>query len=68
MSKLERKFAEIVHDPTLKPLLQVTQGLMRFLPSSHITADEALDLFQDWGSVPGIDGGINPEPHCLNYT
>ncbi|KAJ6027408.1 uncharacterized protein N7446_003998 [Penicillium canescens] len=44
MSKLERKFAEIVHDPTLKPLLQVTQGLMRFLPSSRITAEEALSL------------------------
>lgn len=43
-SKLERKFEETVHNPTLKPLLQVTQGLMRFLPCSRITADEALDL------------------------
>lgn len=44
MSKLEQKFAEIVHDPPLKPLLQVIQGLMRFLPSSRITVDKALGL------------------------
>lgn len=44
MSKLEEKFAETVLDPKLKPLLRVIQGLMRFLPSSRITADEALDL------------------------
>lgn len=44
MSKLERKFADIVHNPQLKPLLQVIQGLMRFLPSSRITVDKALDL------------------------
>ncbi|KAK1147184.1 hypothetical protein N8T08_001923 [Aspergillus melleus] len=43
MSKLERKFAE-VHDPTLKPLLEVIQGLMRFIPNNRITADEALEL------------------------
>lgn len=44
MSKLERKFAEIGRSPELKPLLRVTQGLVRFLISSRITADEALDL------------------------
>jgi hypothetical protein len=44
MSRLERKFAEGVHDPLLKPLLPVIQGLMRFLPSSRITADKALGL------------------------
>lgn len=43
-SKLEQKFAGKVSDPTLKPLLQVTRGLMRFLPSSRLTASEALDL------------------------
>ncbi|KAL4897599.1 kinase-like domain-containing protein [Aspergillus ambiguus] len=37
-------FTETVHDPKLKPLLRVTQGLMRFLPSNRITADEALNL------------------------
>lgn len=44
MSKLERKFAEIVHNPTLKPLLQAIQRLMRFLPYSRLPADETLDL------------------------
>ncbi|KAJ5962603.1 hypothetical protein N7501_007544 [Penicillium viridicatum] len=43
-SKLERKFAGLVSNPTLKPLLHVIQGLMRFLPSSRLTAEEALDL------------------------
>lgn len=43
-SKLERKFAGSVPDPTLKSLLHVIEGLMRFLPSSRLTADNALDL------------------------
>lgn len=43
-SKLERKFAGLVPNPTLKPLLHVIQGLMRFLPSSRLTAEDALDL------------------------
>ncbi|KAJ5971413.1 uncharacterized protein N7479_001331 [Penicillium vulpinum] len=43
-SKFERMFAENVHDPELQPLLQVVQGLMRFLPSNRITAEEALEL------------------------
>ena len=51
MSKLEQKFAEIVHDPPLKPLLQVIQGLMRFLPSSRIPVDEALDLMGNTQAV-----------------
>ncbi|KAJ5124952.1 uncharacterized protein N7515_008777 [Penicillium bovifimosum] len=45
--RLEREFAESVHHPDLQPLLQVTRGLMRFLPSSRITADEALNLICD---------------------
>lgn len=44
VSKLERKFAELAPDPKLEPLLHVTQGLMRFLPSRRLTAEEALDL------------------------
>lgn len=44
MSKLEQKFVETVHNPDLKPLLRVIQGLMRFLPWNRITADEALNL------------------------
>lgn len=47
-SKLEREFAETVHDPSLAPLLQVTRGLMRFLPSSRMTADEALGLLKPY--------------------
>lgn len=47
MSKLGRKFAETVHEPTLTPLLLVIQGLMRFLPSSRTTADEALALLPE---------------------
>ncbi|KAJ5111189.1 hypothetical protein N7532_001724 [Penicillium argentinense] len=43
-SKLERKFAGLVPNPTLEPLLHVNQGLMRFLPSSRLTAEEALDM------------------------
>ncbi|KAJ5204190.1 uncharacterized protein N7498_005069 [Penicillium cinerascens] len=43
-SKLERQFAELVPGPKLEPLLHATQGLMRFLPSSRLTAEEALDL------------------------
>lgn len=46
-SKLERKFAGLVPDPTLKPLLHVTQGLMRFLPSSRLTAKDALDILSN---------------------
>lgn len=44
VSKLEQKFVETVHNPELKPLLRVIQGLMRFLPSNRITANEALNL------------------------
>lgn len=44
VSKLEQKFARMVPDPTFNPLLHVIQGLMRFLPSSRLTAEEALDL------------------------
>ncbi|KAJ6108902.1 hypothetical protein N7512_008739 [Penicillium capsulatum] len=44
ITKLEQKFAEAECDPILNPLLPVTQGLMRFLPSCRITADEALNM------------------------
>ncbi|KAJ5211238.1 hypothetical protein N7472_001377 [Penicillium cf. griseofulvum] len=42
-SKLEKKFATLAN-PTLESLLHVIQGLMRFLPSTRITAEYALDL------------------------
>ena len=43
-SKLERRFHELITEPELMPLLPVIQGLMRFLPSNRISADEALGL------------------------
>ncbi|KAJ5783673.1 uncharacterized protein N7518_009350, partial [Penicillium psychrosexuale] len=46
-SKLEQMFASLAPDLTLKPLLRVMQGLMRFLPSTRLTAEEALDLLGD---------------------
>jgi hypothetical protein len=46
-SELEQKFAQSVHDPELQPLLQAAQGLLRFLPASRVTADEALEMLCD---------------------
>lgn len=43
-SALEREFLSIVDKPELMPLLPVIQGLMRFLPATRISADEALNL------------------------
>lgn len=43
-SMLKRKFAGLVSNPILEPLLHMIQGLMRFLPSSRLTAKDALDL------------------------
>ncbi|KAK9242163.1 kinase-like domain-protein [Lipomyces tetrasporus] len=45
-SKLEQKFHERVHEQTLKALLPVIQGLMRFMPSDRISASQALDLIR----------------------
>ena len=42
-SKLETDFDEI-HEETLKPLLPVIQGLMRFRPSDRISLSQALDM------------------------
>ena len=41
--KLEWLFADKVKEPMLAPLVTIIQGLMRFLLSSRITADEALN-------------------------
>ena len=41
--KLERLFADKVKEPMLAPLVTIIQGLMRFRPSSRITAAEALN-------------------------
>ncbi|KAG8163084.1 hypothetical protein KVR01_007562 [Diaporthe batatas] len=52
---LEKRFDELVQDPrdpSLRPLLPVIKGLMRFRPSDRLSAAQALEL------VPEID----PEP------
>jgi hypothetical protein len=45
-TKLEKKFATLAN-PSLEPLLYVMQGLMRFLPSTRLTAEHAIDLIGD---------------------
>lgn len=52
---LEKKFDELVQDPrdlSLRPLLPVIKGLVRFRTSDRLSAAQALEL------VPEID----PEP------
>ncbi|KAJ5336345.1 uncharacterized protein N7506_004367 [Penicillium brevicompactum] len=44
-STLEQKFAGV--DSAFEPLRCVIQGLMRFLPSDRLTAEQALDLIVD---------------------
>ena len=41
--KIEEEFTEKVQHPILEPLLLVIQGLMRFLPSNRMSAEEALE-------------------------
>ncbi|KAH6689921.1 kinase-like domain-containing protein [Leptodontidium sp. MPI-SDFR-AT-0119] len=43
-SKLEQKFHDRIHEPTLQPLLPVIRGLTRFRPSDRISAAEALEM------------------------
>jgi hypothetical protein len=45
-SKLEQKFDEKIHEQSLKSLLPVIQGLMRFKPTDRISATQALDLLR----------------------
>lgn len=45
-SKLERKFTELAPDASLEPLLRVIQGMMRFLPSSRLSAGDALEMLE----------------------
>ena len=46
-SKLQRKFDEKVHEPELKALLPIIEGLTRLLPSDRISASQALDMIKD---------------------
>lgn len=43
-SRLEQRFEKYVTEETLKPLLPIIQGLMRFRPQDRISAEEALQL------------------------
>ena len=45
--KMQQKLGKRVTDPMLAPLVTIIQGRMRFLPSTHMTVDEALWLLQD---------------------
>ncbi|OXV05724.1 hypothetical protein Egran_06509 [Elaphomyces granulatus] len=46
ISELKRSFDESVQIPSLLPLISVIEGLLRFLPSSRMTASEALDFLR----------------------
>ncbi|KAJ5935369.1 hypothetical protein N7466_004916 [Penicillium verhagenii] len=43
-NRLESRFARRVQDPELQPLMAVIKGFMRFLPSSRLTTEKALEL------------------------
>jgi hypothetical protein len=43
-SKLERNFHNQVHEPSLKKLIPVIKGLVRFRASERIEASEAINL------------------------
>lgn len=45
--RLERQFDKHVHEPELKALLPVMQGLTKLLPSDRISASQALQLIRD---------------------
>ena len=65
-SKLEQEFDQSIHEETLKPLLPVIQGLMRFRPSDRISISQALDMTSsisssdntDEETEDGMDAGI----------
>ena len=46
-SKLDEKFEKYVTDASLKPLLSIIRGLMRFRPEDRISAEEALRLLDN---------------------
>jgi hypothetical protein len=43
-SELEERFEKYVTEASLKPLLPIIRGLMRFRPGDRISAEEALRL------------------------
>ena len=49
--RLKRKFHKRVQEESLKPLLPLIQGLMRFRPSDRISISQALDLAKNGGDM-----------------
>ncbi|KAL9097103.1 MAG: hypothetical protein Q9165_000529, partial [Trypethelium subeluteriae] len=47
-SKLEQNFHDRIHEPSLKKLLPIVKGLMRFRPSERIEASEAISLLDSF--------------------
>lgn len=45
--RLKTRFDQHVHEPELKGLLPVIQGLTKFLPSDRIPASKALQMMKD---------------------
>ncbi|OQE28558.1 hypothetical protein PENSTE_c003G08400 [Penicillium steckii] len=45
--EIEENFAKLTPDPILQSLLPVIQGLLRFLPSSRLTIEDALDMLDN---------------------
>ena len=46
-SKLDEKFGQHVKDESLKPLLLIMRGLIRFRPQDRISPEEALRLLDE---------------------
>ena len=44
--RLEKQFQEEIHDPELKNLLPVIQGLTKILPEDRMSASQALQLLR----------------------
>ena len=44
--KLDQRFEAAVHEASLKPLLPIIQGLLRYVPSERMSTSEALDLIR----------------------
>jgi serine/threonine-protein kinase SRPK3 len=51
-SVLEHKFQDSIDDRSLKHLLPVIQGLMRFNPEERISAEEALKMVNTIHAAP----------------
>ncbi|KAH6839523.1 kinase-like domain-containing protein [Chaetomium sp. MPI-CAGE-AT-0009] len=51
-STLEERFARHAKDPSLRPLLSIIKGLVRFRPEDRISADDALALLDGKKPTP----------------